>query len=64
MRVSITIDYIVERNRDGETEEHEQRVLFLIGERVAGLVGPSSGDERGPAQEPPWIRHSPRIDNA
>jgi hypothetical protein len=31
---------------------------------VQQLAGPTSGDSRGPALEPPWMRHGPQIENA
>ncbi len=49
-----------------ETQRLSQLELDIIGwygNLVEKLSGPSTGDERGPAKEPPWIRRGPRIDD-
>jgi hypothetical protein len=44
--------------------EEQLSIIGWYGRLVKQLAGPSSGDERGPAKEPPWVRQGPRIDNA
>ena len=40
----------------------ELDIIRWYGTLVQRLSGPRVGDERGPAQLPPWMKHGPRID--
>jgi hypothetical protein len=39
------------------------KIVNWYGELVRLLSGPRSGDERGPAQQPSWVKQGPRIEN-
>jgi hypothetical protein len=41
----------------------ELDIIRWYGMLVQRLSGPHTGDERGPAKEPPWMKHGPRIDD-
>jgi hypothetical protein len=41
----------------------ELNIIKWYGSLVQKLSGPGTGDERGPAQEPPWMKRGPRIDD-
>jgi hypothetical protein len=37
------------------------KVMRWYGELSRRLTGPRSGDERGPAQQPPWVKQGPMV---
>jgi hypothetical protein len=43
--------------------QSELDIIRWYGRLVQRLSGPRTGDERGPAKEPPWMKHGPRIDD-
>lgn len=42
----------------------ELDIIGSYGRLVQLLSGPRSGDERGPAQEPPWVKQGPQLESA
>jgi hypothetical protein len=38
------------------------KIIHWYEELQRPLSGPRSGNERGPAQQPPWVKHGPRIE--
>ena len=39
------------------------KIIHWYEELQRPLSGPRSGNERGPAQQPPWVKHGPRIES-
>lgn len=40
----------------------QRKIITWYNQLAAALAGPRSGDERGPAQPPSWVKQGPRID--
>jgi hypothetical protein len=47
-----------------QLSELQQKVMHWYDQLAQRLAGPRSGNERGPAQQPPWVKQGPTITGA